>query len=86
MFFDLIYHLLDVPNRIADGKLGNLLLAGEMQSLGLLTECDFVLFFCVSIATYVIVFSMTTGSFQLYAALSLSDNPRLSVATHHPIV
>jgi hypothetical protein len=41
---------------------------------------------CVSIATYVIVFSITTGSFQLYAALSLSDNPRLSVATYHLII
>jgi hypothetical protein len=39
-FFDLIYHLLDIPNLIVDGKLDNLLPAGVVQ-------CDFMLFFCV---------------------------------------
>jgi len=41
---------------------------------------------CMSIATYVILFS-TTGSFQFYAALlPQGNNPRLTVATHHLVV
>ena len=44
-----------------------------------------MLFLCVSIATYVIVLSITIDSFQLYATLFLNDNHQLLVEIHHLI-